>query len=201
MIQGPCLLGDSTPDGRWLSAVKNQYMVAGGGGLSVGLVLGQRPKKPPRGVLESPLGKGHAAIALSTLNTHRPHLPSPRPSHQDKVSRRSRVQVWVSQGGSEPWEEGRTSVPSGADPSRAMASAPGAIPAPGSSLSFLMQSLVSVHPRTDWAPGLGTDPQQQHVAWGPGEHEESAVNTGHCVLPPGGRRFIKTAVICRVSVR
>ena len=75
MIQGPCLLGDSTPDGRWLSAVKNQYMVAGGGGLSVGLVLGQRPKKPPRGVLESPLGKGHAAIALSTLNTHRPTSP------------------------------------------------------------------------------------------------------------------------------
>ena len=172
---------------------------SGGRGVVCGACAGAEAKEATsRGP-----GKSSGQGACSHSPEHPEHPPPPPPHPKTFPPGQSQPEKQGAGLGlpGRLWEEGRASVPSGPCPSWAMASAPGAIPAPGSSLSFLMQSLVSVHPRTDWAPGLGTDPQQQHVAWGPGEHEESAVNTGHCVLPPGGRRFIKTAVICRVSVR
>ena len=128
----------------------------------------------------------------------------------------------VSQGGFEPWEEGGASVPSAVHrawhtggpvpPEEPAGPWPALLElhlAPGCSLSFHSQSQVNVHPRADWAPGLGTDAEPHggrtpsSGTWGGGlrNNEESSVNTGHCVLPPGGWRFMKNSMIWCVSVR
>lgn len=66
----------------------------GHGAASVGLAAGAEARGPG-----GPSGEAQAAKALGSLNTHLPHLPSPRPSHRDKVSPRCGKQLWFSQGG------------------------------------------------------------------------------------------------------
>lgn len=164
---------------------------------------------------EGPLGQGHAAKALGTSNIYLLPLSSPRPI------RRCSVQVWSPREARSPGRRAgpRFPVPRMGPGTQGVLSLLRSLLARGQRCwsctwpgvqPVLPQSVTGERPpKGRLGSGVGdrrratqgTHPQQRHVGWRPREHEESGVNTGHCVLPPGGWRFTKSSMIRGVSVQ